>query len=699
MKPIFHGIAVSVLSGLLFLLSAAGAYAVLDPPELACASVLPNGDVQLTWVQPPDPNNEFDEYRIFASMSLSGPYAQIASIANYNTTVFTHVGAGANNLVQYYFIHAMSSGPAPNQSVDSDTLATMLITVTQSSPLGSAQLSWNAQHLPPISSSVQEHVVWMEYPIGTWNIIDTVAMSPLSYAHVISICSDSLSFRVSLESTVGCTSFSSVSGDLFEDATPPTAPEIITASVDTATGLSTFKWTASPEDDTQGYILVEIINTGSVIIDTVFGQFTTTYTHAASTPGNGSQTYTVAAFDTCYSGNPPQPNTSATLPGQSTIHLTGAYDECTPAISLQWTPYTGWDSLLTYEVYVETNNAPPVLLASAGPSVQLYVDLDVVPFNDYCYFVKAIGADTCQVSFSNRYCVTTDYPGLPNYNYLRTATVIADDFIRVVDRVDLGAKVSRYILERAENDGPFMQIATQGPGITADIVFNDTDVEADLFSYKYRVLVEDSCGNQALISNSGATMWLRVDAELAGSNNLRWNGYEEWDGQVAGYNIYRSASGEPFTYITTVPPLQWFYDDNVLAGGVDGTGSFCYYVEAVEFGGGTYAPDTVSLSNVACAVQEDQLYIPNAFTPNGDGINDEFNGFGSFIDLSDLKFLIFNRWGQPIWETDDPDESWDGKVNGELVPQGIYGYIYAYSDGGGNRVEKTGTVTLIRGSE
>lgn len=674
------------------------ALAVLDAPELSCASVLPNGDVQLTWVQPPDPLNEFDEYRLFGSNSLSGPYTQIGTVVNYNTTTFTHVGAAANTAIQYYFVHAISVGPPPNQSLDSDTLATMLISVGQSTPLGSAVLSWNAQHSPPISSSAQEYLIWMEYPVGTWTVLDTVGTSPLNYSYTVSICSDTLSFRVSMASSNGCVSFSSVSGDRFEDSTPPTAPRIITASVDTATGLATFKWEASPEFDTQGYIMVEVINTGSVIIDTVFGQFNTTYTDPIGDPAVGSQTYTIASFDTCYSGTPPQPNTSATLPGQSTIHLTGAYDECAPSISLSWTPYTGWDSLLTYELFVEMDNGSPQLLAVLGPNESDYLDETVVPFVDYCYFVKATGADTCEVSFSNRYCITTDYPGLPAFNYLRTASVVNDELIQIVARVDVSAKVSRYRLERARNDGPFLPIATQGPSLTNDILFNDSDVEADEFSYSYRIVVEDSCGNDAITSNTGSTMWLRVTPELSGINNLSWNGYQNWDGQVFGYNIYRSVSGAPYVYLATVPPLQWFFEDNVNAFEAE-SGSFCYYVEAVESGGGSFAPDTLSLSNVACAVQQDQLYLPNAFTPNGDGVNDWFRGYGSFADLSELKFLIFNRWGQPIWETSDADEFWDGEINGKPAPQGIYGYIYAYSDGGGNRVERTGTVTLIRGTE
>lgn len=306
------------------------AKALLNAPELVCASVLPSGDVEVSWISPLDPTGSFVQYEIFRSAAIGGPYVTVGVVANYLQNTFTDVGAAAGASQQFYFINVLDNGAAPNLSSDSDTLSTLFLTVAQSAPLGSAMLNWNTQHVPAVPSSLQEYVVWMEFPAGTWSIIDTTVYTVLNYQHVVSACNAFLSFRVSIESSTGCTSFSNVAGDQFEDETAPSIPEVITASVDTATGLANFKWSASPEADTDGYIIVNVISTGSVIIDTVFGQFNTTYTDPSGNPVAGSLTYTIAAFDTCFSGSPPQPNTSATVSGQSTIHLFGNYGEYVP---------------------------------------------------------------------------------------------------------------------------------------------------------------------------------------------------------------------------------------------------------------------------------------------------------------------------------------------------------------------------------
>ncbi|MEZ4938005.1 MAG: choice-of-anchor L domain-containing protein [Crocinitomicaceae bacterium] len=69
---------------------------------------------------------------------------------------------------------------------------------------------------------------------------------------------------------------------------------------------------------------------------------------------------------------------------------------------------------------------------------------------------------------------------------------------------------------------------------------------------------------------------------------------------------------------------------------------------------------------------ETWLYIPNAFTPNGDGLNDYFSV--SVIGATKFRFLIFDRWGELIYQTDDMNFKWDGVYKGERVQDGVYVY-------------------------
>ncbi len=89
------------------------------------------------------------------------------------------------------------------------------------------------------------------------------------------------------------------------------------------------------------------------------------------------------------------------------------------------------------------------------------------------------------------------------------------------------------------------------------------------------------------------------------------------------------------------------------------------------------------------------IYLPNAFTPNDDGINDLFSGKPVGIDeFSYLK--IFNRYGQEIFSTTDYRKGWDGKWKGQKQEAGVYVYIARGIDFHGNVVMKKGTVMLIR---
>jgi len=94
-----------------------------------------------------------------------------------------------------------------------------------------------------------------------------------------------------------------------------------------------------------------------------------------------------------------------------------------------------------------------------------------------------------------------------------------------------------------------------------------------------------------------------------------------------------------------------------------------------------------------------QYYIPDAFTPNDDGINDVFGFYGADIDPNRFSLLVFNRWGDVVFETTDPDQVWMGqKDNSEYFSQNevyLWRAIVA-SKSTGERVELEGHVTLIR---
>jgi gliding motility-associated-like protein len=90
------------------------------------------------------------------------------------------------------------------------------------------------------------------------------------------------------------------------------------------------------------------------------------------------------------------------------------------------------------------------------------------------------------------------------------------------------------------------------------------------------------------------------------------------------------------------------------------------------------------------------FYIPNAFTPNDDGINDVFIGTGTFV--TSIEMLIFDRWGTLVYRTDDPNKPWNGTINNgnEIAKNDVYVYSIKVVDFKNNTHKYKGTVTLVR---
>lgn len=662
----------------------------LDPPEPRCASVDVSGDVTLSFTPPADPGGDCAQYDIWHAQTPLGPFVLLATVAC-GSTSYLHLGAAGGSGPQYYYMTSVTNGLPPEVSAASDTVATIFLDVSQSTPLGSADLSWNA---PATSAAAAvDFTIWLEYPVGTWSQIATVPATVFNYSWEVDICEDSLTFRIGLADANGCVSFSNRDGEVFNDVSPPSVPLIEAVSVDSTNGLSTLIWTASPEPDTDGYIIVYNGPGGAVLIDTVFGQFNTTYQWSDSWPFGGPESFSVAAFDTCFTGSPPSPNTSAAGASHSTMFARTEYDKCAARVRVLWTPYVGWVPQ-SIQLLVQFNGGNWAILANL-PGDALSYDHSVQPGNTYCYIVKAIEGPGLASSLSNKTCRVSEYPTLPVGNYVRTVTVTGPNSIVVVDSVDFSAEVGGYRLERSKNGGAYTQVATFPSTAGPVITYTDATVSTIENGYRYRMQVLDSCGSASVTSNLGASMVLQAEPGLDGVNRLRWNGYIEWAGAVAGYAIHRSVAGGAYELIASVPSDPWEYEDDVNAFVLE-TGDFCYFVQALEAGNPS-GINATSESNIACAYQEELVYIPNAFIIGSPiEARREIKPVLGFSDPTDYRFLIINRWNQTIWETEDPDKGWDGVVGSQVMPQGIYAYYCSVRNGAGRMVVKRGTVLLLR---
>lgn len=89
------------------------------------------------------------------------------------------------------------------------------------------------------------------------------------------------------------------------------------------------------------------------------------------------------------------------------------------------------------------------------------------------------------------------------------------------------------------------------------------------------------------------------------------------------------------------------------------------------------------------------IYIPTAFSPNGDGKNDIFKARLQ-DDITEFRLTVYGRWGQLIFETADPETGWDGKQKGLDLPPGTYIWVATYTDSKKQPTRQQGTITMFR---
>lgn len=112
----------------------------------------------------------------------------------------------------------------------------------------------------------------------------------------------------------------------------------------------------------------------------------------------------------------------------------------------------------------------------------------------------------------------------------------------------------------------------------------------------------------------------------------------------------------------------------------------------------TYTADYWSeIGPMRVTISESRLEMPNAFSPNGDGINDIYKAKDGYQSIVEFHAYIFNRWGQKLYEWTDPAGGWDGKYKGKDVKQGVYFVLVKAKGADGRTFEIKRDVNLLRG--
>jgi gliding motility-associated-like protein len=253
------------------------------------------------------------------------------------------------------------------------------------------------------------------------------------------------------------------------------------------------------------------------------------------------------------------------------------------------------------------------------------------------------------------------------------------------------------LLSSAQNSG--YQIITtlspvpQPPLLTAENSIGDNSGAAGMGKVFYKIQAQDLCDSISF-SGYGSTIFLTATSAPGNINYLEWTGFDMENAVVDAYSVFK-INGNTNTQIGTLGASATSFDAEFDPSNPEDAQS-CYYVVAQHT---VTAPDGTTMvqqssSNIACVEQQVRIFVPNAFVP--EGFNTEFKPLLIFADLSSYEMRIFDRYGQEMFSTNDPDEGWNGKKDDRPMPQGTYVFLIKAVQANGRETEKRGTLLLLR---
>ncbi|MBN2347439.1 MAG: gliding motility-associated C-terminal domain-containing protein [Bacteroidales bacterium] len=469
----------------------------------------------------------------------------------------------------------------------------------------------------------------------------------------------------------------------------PEPPDLKRVTVDPETGYAILHWTHSPSSNVAFYAIEIIIIQGlegptGITIDQVPAT-DTFYVYEAAKSNFQSDGYSVYSI-----GNDGKNGTSTQV--DSTIYTTAIFDSCSASIQLKWNDYNSWrGEIARYRIYSQINNSPPVIEAIVSEGTNVYSFQNFQVNSDYGFFIEAEHNDG-RKSRSNKAEVNTNMAKNPDYINADFATKSNDNTVNLSFTIDPGNELKDFVLLRSVNpNGPWDTISyiyLMGNNIS----YNDL-VNFNKGPYYYRLGALNYCNQVAASSNIAGTILLSGSSEGL-SNELSWNPYVDWNGDLKEYQVYRRFGDNFFQQIHTTLATQYLDTEIENLQFTNLPDHVCYEIKALEAGNNPYGITGSSTSNEICFTLKAQVQIPNAFTPNGDGINDTFGPMFSYIP-SNYIFQIFNRWGIKVFETRDPFEKWDGLVSGKPGPESVYIYIIESQNAGKRNFRYNGHVTVV----
>jgi gliding motility-associated-like protein len=456
----------------------------------------------------------------------------------------------------------------------------------------------------------------------------------------------------------------------------PEMPAIYKVTVDPITGYDSVIWYSSTEglvdyyavcyskitNPNQPYILSEPI---AIVYppDTVYiNQFTES--------GAYSLGYSVIAVNVLDEDNVVQ---SVYDYPDSTVHAMAVFDSCSAAVTIVWNKYNKWRGhIASYRIYQSVDNAPSQVVAVINVEDVTTYKARFVPANrNIGFFIETIHEDGVRSSRSNLVTVYTAMPKVPDYIVGHSVETGPGNKVNIDFTIDPETELSEFKLLRSSGiNGVFDTILRFRQSDSNIMVTDDVDLNSGI--YYYQLVSINTCNKDIQKSNIINNILLNVTNNGL-VNRLTWNPVEDWAGETERYILYRTnmdGTGRTDsvllnTELTWSDDVSLFFTENNTF-----SGRFCYRIKAIERDN-PFTQNSVAYSNEFCIDVTPGIGLPNAFIPNNpSGENSLFQPIFLF-QSTDYEMVIYNRWGNKIWEGHIP---WDGTAGNNPVPEGVYIY-------------------------
>ena len=465
-------------------------------------------------------------------------------------------------------------------------------------------------------------------------------------------------------------------------------------SIKIINGKATLYW--SPVAEAQGYYIYWYDKPKFKIFDTVYNA--TPFTDTVHNSCDSVQTYTLQAFNN--DGN----NTSLgvfEIYLRSTVKLElQKFDNCAKKIGFTWENPYPFPGLNGYELYRLDKGDTVLIHSSTALETSWEYTYDFKRDSNYYFLIRAV-SDYGKFSLSCEKYFTAHYPPKPDVLDVYSISVYQNRGVSISCLID-SLKINGYVgISREAEDETGYTFLGYIPvkGDTSVVSGWDSTARVNDKWYRYAMVALDSCFIPYLYDTANS-IHLGGKAEDSRTNFLHWNAYQSSSDSVIAYLILRKIPGFANSVIQLPADSLLYYDRISL---YENLGlKFDYLVQA-EVLSRSMLNDGIAdslqyrycNSNSIVIFQNLKLFLPNAFRPGG--MNPKFSP-GDFIktEISNFRLTIFNRWGQQLYTTTEQSGGWDGRVNGEDMPTGVYVYVLSFTTQRGNTVQQKGTVTLVR---